>query len=162
MSKYGYNEKELRKTIITKIDKDGFHNRTVVYGKDSGESESGSSDWTSAKVTFADSNNLGQGYRVLCPMAVDTRDAEVGIIFIMAEERVIHDDPLTVDVPLFKGTCYLPLSFTLSDGTYDNSIAPVLTGNVTISENIFVQGEIFVITGDATITLKSLDSGAPV
>lgn len=34
MSKYGFNEKELRKTIVTKIDKDGFHEQTVAYGKD--------------------------------------------------------------------------------------------------------------------------------
>ena len=38
MSKYGFNPKELRKTIVTRIDKDGFHERTVEYANGSGES----------------------------------------------------------------------------------------------------------------------------
>ena len=159
MSKYGYNEKELRKTIITKIDKDGFHNRTVVYGKDSGESQS--SDWPTAKVTFIDSNSSGKGYPVLCPMVVDTGDAEVGTIFTMSSELVSHENPLTVDVPLFEGACYLPEVYMFSDDTsHDITTAPVLTGNVTLSRNIFVSGNIFVITGDATITMASVD-GTP-
>ena len=39
MSKYGFNPKELRKTIITKIDKDGFHERTVEYAGESSDSD---------------------------------------------------------------------------------------------------------------------------
>lgn len=156
MSKYGYNEKELRKTIITKIDKDGFHNRTVTYGKDSGGS--GSSDWSIAKVTFIDSNSSGQGYPVLCPMVVDSGDPETGIIFTMSSERVNNSNPLTVDIPLFKGACHISEGLMFDADTYEYSIAPVLTGNVILLPNV----NIFVITGDATITLKSLDSGAPV
>ena len=34
MSKYGFDEKELRKTIVTMIDKDGFHKEVVTYGND--------------------------------------------------------------------------------------------------------------------------------
>lgn len=34
MSKYGFDEKELRKTIITMIDKDGFHKEVVTYGNE--------------------------------------------------------------------------------------------------------------------------------
>ena len=34
MSKYGFDEKELRKTIITMIDKDGFHKEIVTYGSE--------------------------------------------------------------------------------------------------------------------------------
>lgn len=34
MSKYGFDEKELRKTIITMIDKDGFHKEIVTYGNE--------------------------------------------------------------------------------------------------------------------------------
>lgn len=33
MSKYGFDEKELRKTIITMIDKDGFNKEFVVDGQ---------------------------------------------------------------------------------------------------------------------------------
>lgn len=32
MSKYGFDEKELRKTIVTMIDKDGFHKKVVTEG----------------------------------------------------------------------------------------------------------------------------------
>lgn len=39
MSKYGFNPKELRKTIITRIDKDGFHERTVEYAGESSDSD---------------------------------------------------------------------------------------------------------------------------
>lgn len=41
MSKYGFDEKELRKTIVTMIDKDGFHKEIVKYGSD-GSSEASS------------------------------------------------------------------------------------------------------------------------
>ena len=34
MSKYGFDEKELRKTIVTMIDKDGFHKEIVTYGNE--------------------------------------------------------------------------------------------------------------------------------
>ena len=34
MSKYGFDEKELRKTIVTMIDKDGFHKEVVTYGNE--------------------------------------------------------------------------------------------------------------------------------
>lgn len=33
MSKYGFNENEVRKTIVDMIDKDGFHKETVYDGK---------------------------------------------------------------------------------------------------------------------------------
>lgn len=33
MSKYGFNENELRKTITVMVDKDGFHKEVVSYGK---------------------------------------------------------------------------------------------------------------------------------
>lgn len=153
MSKYGFNPKELRKTVITQIDKDGFHNRTVVYGKDSGGSES--SDWSTAKVTFIDSNSSGGGYSIVCPMVVDTGDPELGTVFTMSYELVNHDNPITADVPLFKGTCFLSQTFMFSDDEYALDVAPVLTGNVALS------GNRFVITGDATITLESIDRGNP-
>lgn len=33
MSKYGFNENEVKRTIVTMIDKDGFHKETVYDGK---------------------------------------------------------------------------------------------------------------------------------
>lgn len=33
MSKYGFNENEVKKTIVTMIDKDGFHKETTYDGK---------------------------------------------------------------------------------------------------------------------------------
>ena len=33
MSKHGFNENELRKTITVMVDKDGFHKEVVSYGK---------------------------------------------------------------------------------------------------------------------------------
>ena len=33
MSKYGFNENEVVKTITTMIDKDGFHKEVITYGK---------------------------------------------------------------------------------------------------------------------------------
>ena len=153
MSKYGFNPKELRKTIVTQIDKDGFHNRTVVYGKDSGESESGSSDLSTAKLTFADGESTGKGYCVLCPTIVDTGNAEMGTIFTMVTFRVTHDNPVTVDIPLLKGVCYFPRGIPFTEVTDEPTFTPGLTGNVTLS------GEMFVITGDATITMASMPTG---
>ena len=34
MSKYGFDEKELRKAIVTMIDKDGFHKEVITYGNE--------------------------------------------------------------------------------------------------------------------------------
>ena len=34
MSKYGFNENELRKTVIDMIDKDGFHKTVTLYGNE--------------------------------------------------------------------------------------------------------------------------------
>ena len=41
MSKYGFDEKELRKTIVTMIDKDGFHKKVVTYDTDGSSEVSG-------------------------------------------------------------------------------------------------------------------------
>ena len=156
MSKYGFNPKELRKTIITQIDKDGFYNRTVTYGKDSGGSQSG--DWPTAKLTFADSNASGAGYFASCPIVADTGFPEIGTAFTMDLVQVNHDNPVTVDVPLFKGACYLPLSVifskTIQSMGFVGDSYPELAGNVT-----FLSDEVFVITGDATITMQSISIG---
>ena len=40
MSKYGFNENEVVKTITDMIDKDGFHKQVVTYGKPGSGSES--------------------------------------------------------------------------------------------------------------------------
>lgn len=51
MGKYGFNENEIVKTIVTKIDKDGFHKKEVFEGNVDGGG--GSSDITYVTMTVA-------------------------------------------------------------------------------------------------------------
>ena len=67
MSKYGFDEKELRKTIVTMIDKDGFHKKVVRYGADDSSEVSGE---FRGEVAYAADNNkpvlfimLGSGHK---------------------------------------------------------------------------------------------------
>ena len=53
MSKYGFNEKELRKTIVTMIDKDGFHKEIVTYGNEPYSPDSPDSPDDSGDKLFA-------------------------------------------------------------------------------------------------------------
>ena len=39
MSKYGFNENEIVKTVVDMVDKDGFHKEVVTYGKPEPEPE---------------------------------------------------------------------------------------------------------------------------
>lgn len=59
MSKYGFDEKELRKTIVTMIDKDGFHKEIVTYGNEpySPDSPDDSDDKLFAQVEWDYSNS---------------------------------------------------------------------------------------------------------
>ena len=56
MGNRGFNEKELRKTIVTKIDKDGFNKKEVFDG------DVGSSDFTFATMTIADGSGTVSMY----------------------------------------------------------------------------------------------------
>lgn len=60
MSKYGFDEKELRKTIVTMIDKDGFHKKVVTYGNEpySPGSPDDSGDKFIAEVEWDYTNSL--------------------------------------------------------------------------------------------------------
>lgn len=65
MSKYGFNENEVRKTIITKVDKDGFHKEEVFDGNVDG----GSSLLSVATMTVEDN-----GVSYLGPAIYDDED----------------------------------------------------------------------------------------
>lgn len=49
MSKYGFNENEVKKTIVTMIDKDGFHKETVYDGKYEADATPGDTEEFSAE-----------------------------------------------------------------------------------------------------------------
>lgn len=97
MSKYGFDEKEIRKTIITEIDKDGFHKETVIYG----DTEAALEKPFSANFINSEAgdliilvNNVPSGSFVNFTQSADDRDYELDI-----GATVSMDEYGTVTVP---------------------------------------------------------------
>ena len=129
MSKYGFNENEVRKTIVTKIDKDGFNKRDVFDGNVDG----GTSDITFATITVTGESSLG----LVIPEfheAADGFSAYLGVVYQdiqPGEERRI---------PLYKGMTVIHFPET------DDPTSVAIDGDAEIfSDNIIM------ITGDFSI-----------
>ena len=168
MSKYGFNPKELRKTIVTQIDKDGFHNRTVVYGKDSGGSQS--SDWSTATITLK--NNTSTAFYFICPIAFSDSPPKPSRMRKAAQEEpvesgvpglyIVDTDPykngmsVSIETILYKGVLMVPISLMIASATFDGDVSSDLS--LDLSENVKIVDyddyDYFCITGDCEITIN--------
>lgn len=151
MSKRGYNEKELFKTIVTQIDKDGFNKRTVLYGDDANV---GSGDYKKATVTFMCKENDSYS----CAPGISTVDGVISASSIATAARVIdvsYESPATIDVPLGENGVEFDVVF-VSVGAGASS---EVTGDIEITrEQTTVGGNdllvVLTVTGDGTVTIN--------
>ena len=169
MSKYGFNPKELRKTIVTQIDKDGFHNRTVTYGKDSGGSES--SDWSTATITFQNDTSTPFEFRYpvtystssggqLRKAAQDETTRRHGVGLYIDNAGTYKNGMSTiVETILYKGALMVPFWVMIRSDTFAgdffSSFKLDLSENVRLVESD--DDDYFCITGDCEITIKDHD-----
>lgn len=96
----------------------------------------GGGDFSTAKVTFINSDNTKM-YTVNKLAMIQESYMEVGSVSVQSSE--------TADLVLYKGSTYVS---EFEDIDYDTP--PVVTGNISFNADA---GE-FVITGDGSITLK--------
>ena len=155
MSKYGFNPKELRKTIVTQIDKDGFRNRTVVYGKDSGESQS--SDLSTAIIMFK--NNTSTPFEFRCPMITDGVPNMADGLYIDNAGTFKNGNSAPIVTILYKGGLMVPFWVMIRSNTFAgdffSSFKLDLSENVRLVESD--DDDYFCITGDCEITIKDHD-----
>lgn len=94
MSKYGFNENEVKKTMITKVDKDGFHKQEVFERN----IDVSSFDFTYATMTVEENavNYMG-------PAIFDNEDVtgEPPSATYMSGSVTAEESPLMI--PLYKG-----------------------------------------------------------
>lgn len=96
----------------------------------------GSSDFSIAHVTLINTSQDGYYYTVNCPrIYLDYLE--------FATEDVNAEEPSVLDVVLYKGDQFM------GAGDWDNSIAPVITGDITYDSE---EGT-FIIKGDGSISL---------
>lgn len=147
--KKGFNPDQLRKTIVTKIDKDGFHERTVYYGKDS----VGSGDWSTAKVKIINNSSYTILARIFAYYS-KFNGATANTNFINGHGQYVT---LLVPVPTEGGYFIHP-----------QDIGPELDSSSGFSQNFTVSGnaeidseyrDIIKITGDCEILY---DGSSPV
>lgn len=133
MNNRGFNERELRKAIVTKIDKDGFNKREVFDG------DVGPLDITLATMTVAEESTS------ISMSVCAYKDAEGEL----PERLETYSDTFSsgdvVSMPLYKGLAIVHLDSNAVDSS-DLSVS----GNA----EILSSGSIFAlkITGDFTIT----------
>lgn len=96
----------------------------------------GSSDFSITHVTLINTSQDGNYYTVRCPCIH-------GDYMEFAPEDISTEEPRVLDVVLYKGEQYLEA------WEWDDSIAPVITGNITYDSEY---GE-FIIAGDGSISL---------
>lgn len=130
MSKYGFNENEVRKTIITKIDKDGFHKEETFDGNVDG----GTSDITFATITVTGESRLG----MVIPEFLEAVDEDPAYLGVEYHDLFPGD---TKTIPLYKGITVIPFPET------DDSTRVAVEGDAeTIGDN-----NVIMITGDFSI-----------
>lgn len=156
MSKYGFNPNELRKTIVTQIDKDGFHNTTVTYGKDSGGSESESSDFSTATIIFK--NNTSTPFSFRRPVISD--DNSYAGLYIDSAGTFRNGSTDSVDTVLYKGKLMIPFGVAITSNTFAgdffSNFTLDLSGNVELVEyDDDDYGDYLCITGDCNITINN-------
>ena len=156
MSKYGFNPKELHKTIVTQIDKDGFHNRTVTYGKDSGGSQS--SDLSTATIIFK--NNTSTPFEFRCPAITDGVPNVPNGLYIVSAGTHRNGSGAPIEAILYKGLLVVPFSVMIRSNTFAgdffSSFKLDLSGNVELAEPDD-DDDYFHITGNCNITIKDYD-----
>lgn len=154
MSKYGFNPNELRKTIVTQIDKDGFHNRTVTYGKDSGESEN--SDWSIATILFK--NNTSTPFQFRRPIIIYNNDVTSGL-YIDIAGTFQNGSSDHIEIVLYKGRVMVPFAVMITsdifNGDFFSSFKLDLSGNVELADRD--DSDYLLITGDCEITINNYD-----
>lgn len=155
MKNIGFNENELRKTIITKIDKDGFHERTVTYGKDSG-SESGDGNFSTATVTIVNNtsdNNTNDpvfDFRFHCPAVVEASGRFPACVGDYYTDQIHPEETVTVEsAVLYKGILFvdLELAFDSTSGELNRFV-------FTATGDVEQEGLRLLISGDCTITIS--------
>lgn len=150
MSKRGYNEKELFKTIVTQIDKDGFNKRTVLYGDDA---HVGSGDYKKATVTFMCKENDSYS----CAPGISTVDGVISASSVATAARALEvtdESPAAIDVPLGENGVEFDVVFV---GVGAGAIAEV-TGSIEITRQQATIGGndllvVLTVTGDGTVSV---------
>lgn len=112
-------------------------------GSSDGE-DSGSSDFSTAEVTFINDSSQSTVYRVQVTAIVDNTVLYSGYL------TVSNESPVTVTVPLYKGSYQLSGTCFKQD-TVDRSVTPSTTGQISL-QLLFDNSPGFIITGDGTIT----------
>lgn len=100
----------------------------------------GSSDWTSAEVTFVNSDTTTVYVVNTCTLYEEN--------FIIAGGAVVSTS-ITATIPLYKGKGYLDFS---AFSSIDNGTMPTVSGDISID----IEDSTFVITGNGTITCKGI------
>ena len=131
MGKYGFNENEVRKTIVTKIDKDGFHKEEIFDGNVDG----GSSDFTFATMTVVGNNDINME-------TIEVYEAEYGLPAHIGGHGLITITPgETRTILLYKGAALVPAP----------PAPETLTLSVDGDAEVIFEGEFIMITGDFSI-----------
>ena len=153
MSKYGFNENEVRKTIVTQIDKDGFHKETVIDGK-----ISETSDFSTATVTFTNTNTETDKYFTLIPAislgsdTINTYDLGLNTYYL----QVDPSESVSVQVPLYKGTIDFAVKFDCIDRStisISGDITQVEIDEVAYQDDENIAHVTYRLTGDASVSI---------
>lgn len=134
MSKYGFNENEVRKTIITKIDKDGFHKEETFDGNVDG----GSSDFTFATMTIEENSS---DITMSTPICMETNDSGPARLETSSH---LFEAGTAVNIPLYKGYARCGIEISPTGSFVIDGDAEVDMVNYTID-----------IYGDFTISYNS-------
>lgn len=119
----------------------------LAEGGGSSGGDSGSSDFSTAEVTFINSSSEPTFYRVAFTGLMPEEYQEA---VYCGQAQVFSGTPFTVTIPLHKGS--YKLSTHCFDGsTIDTSIPPATTGEISV--DVIPEGTVFNVTGDGTITV---------
>lgn len=155
MSKYGFDEKELRKTIVTMIDKDGFHKEIVAYG-----SEPYSSDDTNKEFNVLVDYDSGSLQAVLLarnlPEVPDGSSSYSGAFgYAYAEEHdyehAVNDTVTTSDLNANQNTVPCIMLFTKSNLAILDPTEAIGTLNIANNGTVYYNIYAFVADGDRVI-----------
>ena len=126
MSKYGFNENELVKTVTDMIEKDGFHKREVTYGK-----QGGASSASFAVGTMKTENKHNSDKEDVMLFAINFPEDTNGILCIIHPDDVDFEyevgdtlspsDIMTYsgDIEFGPGIVGAPIVFALDEAPYE-------------------------------------------
>lgn len=119
---------------------DAVGNELVAEGLVTEIEGGGGGSIETAEVTFVNAATDGSHYAVL--------------LSFQTTPITVSSDPVTVELPLYGEDAVYFLWGSLIAGTLDPSFPPEMTGSISLSDD----GD-FTITGDGTLTVKSIDDG---